>query len=330
MGRAALAVGDQDGLPCLSGGVDLVFVKGELVFLEPGQEERVHTLTMLLNLSDDPTHRQVFNCVGFTVAGLRIERETLSGSGWEQALLELVRDCPPGRVNVVVVLPRFDPLMSIRTRRALEAIKDGSPHTFGVVVAVAENTAAWRALSDVDGFVRATKQSLAYDATALFGLLATFMAPTLLTCSSDSDVIDALGDATHPSNIVVATWNTEEKTLQLYTCCDRHAIVTAAAVNLSPLWADGTWRASHELMRQLRQLLPGSSSCIYNVSTDFFRPTHSVGGARFAPVVILCKPDLELQYQLSEAAPTRLSPAAASARKVGIPWTSPMGLTCPG
>ena len=291
MARAAIALSPKDSLPQFVDGVELVYVSGGLAFLpEAGNEEHVHFLTVLVNLSHDPVQRRVVNAVGFALVGLHFAREVLSGRDWEQVLKEKLLALPPGRVNVILLLPRVDATASKTALRALAAIQDDTIHTFGAVVAVAESPISWRELKTVDGFVKSTSASLPYDATAMLALLATFMAPTMLTCSDESDLADSLGDYVRPSTIALPMWNSESRTLHFLTSRDRQAVASAEAVSLSPLWFDGTWSDSHELMKQIRDVIPANADYFYNVSTEFFSSSHWVAGGICSPVVVLCRP----------------------------------------
>jgi hypothetical protein len=291
MARAVRAVIDRGRPPAFIGGVELFFVRGKLTSLpDSGRAETEHSLTMLVTMSDESAGTHVVHLGCFALTGLQVEYEVLNMRTWRHELRGRLRACPPGRINLVLLLPRFGASTLKTARGLLGEIRNSSLHTVGVAVALAECPADWVDLRAVDGFVKSAEASMSSDATAMFALLLTFTAPTLLTCSIDMDVADALGDAMQPSRVAIAIWDFEEQALRLHAAHDRHAVATSEAISLSPLWFQGTWRASHELMRQLRLLAPKRGSYIYNVSTNFFCQRYSLVADQFAPVVMLCKP----------------------------------------
>lgn len=152
---------------------------------------------------------------------------------------------------------------------------------------MAEEPTEWVSVEGIHGFIKSSATSLPGDSAAAMALMSTFMSPTLLTLSDEVDVLTAVGDAEAPSAIAILSWNYESRELTFDSRRDRANVSKAKILTLSPLWEHGSWRDSHELMRQLRQHLAEGAEATYNTSTEHFRP--SVASARRCPVVVLCK-----------------------------------------
>lgn len=293
MARTARLVGPCATLAEMTDGVEILFARTELAMLPAfNWPDTCHYVTLLVNLCPDPRQRLVIREVGFALTGVRLEHEVLTGPSWERDLRRRVGDMPPGRCNVVLMVPSHEDTVFRRAQRALEAIELDSPHTFGVVVVVAQRPFHWRQLTRVDGFVRSPAHRLASDSLAVLALLLTFTSPTLLTLSDDSDVADALGDDLRSSTIAFGQWNHEEMVLGFPSQQDKEMISSAEALSLSPLWTQGSWQSAHAMMNQVRALIRPDTEYVYNVSTDFFATERSAIGDRWSPVVFVCKPRL--------------------------------------
>lgn len=123
MARLAFAVGAVPELPPLAGNVEVVRLSNELAFLpEAGQEERSCYHTLLINLSPLPVHRLAVNDLGFAIPGLPVEHEVIPGQDCEQVMRARIQAQPPGRVNVVLLLPRVDAVVLLKAQRMLRGL----------------------------------------------------------------------------------------------------------------------------------------------------------------------------------------------------------------
>ena len=322
MARICEALDSRDALPDFLDGVEVVLLSNSLGYLpEQGISERHNNLTILLNLSHEDSDRRVIRDAGFRLNGIPHVHHVFHGDSWEQELRHRVSAYPAGRINVVVLLPRVGPHddESLRKtpRRALEVMLDDSPHTEGLMIAVTERMYFWKGLHKVMGYVEPRAAGRAYDANALFAHLSTLMAPMLVVDCDLADLFDSFGVAEPtPSVVAIASWNLETRQLAFQYAGDLALVMAGKALSVSPLWAEGSWKDSHELMTQLRQSLASDAEYVYIISSNFFRPSSSVLGSRCVPVVIVVQIDWG-RCKLLSAADVESTPTKKGERGVG-------------
>lgn len=292
--------------------VELIFFRSRLASSESTVDEsaRLSLTAMLVNLSDETSHSDALCGVGFALSGLTMRKKSFPLESLDKSLRDAFLASYKGRTNFVVLLPGRDLASESRATAflaTLRAVKREFPGFVGTVIAVAQKPTEWSSLDTVDGFVCSDANNLCRDASAVLALMSTSIAPTVLTCSADFEVLDAVGTAATPSRVILGTWDYGDRRLSFQDEHALRAIARADAISLSPLWLNGTWGAAHELMRQLRPLAAPEASCIYNVCTDFF--LEGLAGRHSCPVVLLCKSALSVVHvdaETSNATETKL------------------------
>ena len=289
MARSLIRTFPAQGLAPAPGSIDLVYFQSAFTAsTDTAKDCTSWAVTMLMGANPlGGAQTSYANKLGFSLNGLEPRRLCLEQATWRVKLDGLLASFPSCRTSLILRLPRAEPGIREFVQHVLRMVGEARELDWTVAIAVAEEPSEWGSLAGLHGFIKSSTASLLSDSAAAMALMTTFMSPTLLTLSDELEVLAAVGDAGAPSTVAIPSWNYERRELAFDSERDRINVSKATTLSLSPLWADGSWSDSHELMRQLIPHLADGATAIYNTSTEHFVP--SVASARICPVAVLCR-----------------------------------------
>lgn len=202
------------------------------------------------------------------------------------ALSALLEGLQESILSVVVVLPDHNDSNFQLAQQAINAIVSQDKHVQDVVVVIGANVSRWADLKGIEYFLEAAPQHLELDATALFKVFATAMAPEVLVEVDSEDLKACLGSAANPSRILHGHWSSQDLALRLSNQIDCEFVRHARKISVSVLGTIKTLTVSATLLNRWRDISSPDAFLIYGITRQFFTPTDDTSNS--IPIVAIC------------------------------------------